>query len=194
MTINLNQAGIYKARNAAVGILWAAESSEFNAADITDASTPLPAYFWDCGAVSQEGVSISENATEGDAQYDFAGNVVEVSEATAAPTISFKPLEAFSENTLKLLYSEDAVSVDGDLTIISGTANPTNKTIVIDLKLKNNNVRIVWPETSLASRGDESITSTDLAGQEITYNVLTPGDGLNSVYRYSEKISAPVTP
>lgn len=187
MTINLNQAGYYKARQAAVGILWAAESSEFNIEDITDATTALPAYFWDCGSVSQEGVTISENTTDGEPAYDFAGNIVEVSESTSAPSISFTPLQTFAEDTLKIIYSDDAITVDSDtgLVTIKGTAAPTNKTLVLDLALKNNNVRFVWPETAFASRGDQSITPEDLAGQQITYNVLTP-TGADAVYRFSQ--------
>lgn len=186
MAINLNQAGYFKSRKKAVGILWAADSTEFKIADITDATTPLPSYFWDCGSVSQDGITISENTEEGDAAYDYSGNVVEVSEATSAPSVTFTPLQQFDKDTLKVIYNQAAIKVEeSGLVTISGDSAPSNKTLVLDLALKNNNVRILWPETSFASRGDQSITPDELASQEITYNVLTP-TGAENVYRFSQ--------
>lgn len=185
MAINLNQAGYYKARNSAVGILWAADSGEVDVSTITDASTALPSAFYDCGSVSPEGFTISENVSEGDPAYDFAGNVVEVSEATAAPTITFTPFQTFSENTVKILYGEDAYSETDGIVKISGSSTPKNKTLVLDLVIKNYNVRFIYPEASFASLGDQTITADEIAAQEVTYNILTP-TGSDAVIRIYE--------
>lgn len=179
MTVQTQYGGIAKAVEKTISILYFCETSaytgetktnvEANTSNLSTVTGLTPA-----GAIHVDGLTIAENAEEGESYPDWSGNVFDFSEGTSSPTINFKLLEVLNANAAKLVF-KNVTAVTGDdeeLESINGFDNPTDKTLVIDTRIKNKVMRIVLPSNTFQSRGDIALLNDDLANFEVTYGVV----------------------
>lgn len=136
----------------------------------TDATTALDAAFVGLGYVSEDGLV---NAVETDTESVNAWGGVKVLEEQTnyGESFTFNLIET-NEETLKFVYGEDNVEVDGvsgDITIKANAKTLSENVLVFELVLTGGRVkRIVVERGKIADRSNE-ITYTD--GDPITYPV-----------------------
>lgn len=177
MTIKLEYAGSIKPTKKLVGILYWADASKYSTlkTSIEDISTNLEdnAALTSAGALSTEGISFAENTEEGETLPDLNGNIVESTEGTSAPSITFQLLQD-SEGARRLVYGNIEVDVSGLVTKEYTDENPSPKVLVLHFRKKNVVHRVIIPEATFSSRGDKTLVTDALDAQEVTYNITVP--------------------
>lgn len=180
MTVQTQYGGISKAVEKTISILYFCETSSYSGATKTSVETNDSSLsdiegLTPAGAIHVDGLTIAENAEEGESYPDWSGNIFDFSEGSSSPTINFKLLEVLNANTAKLVFKNVTASVGGEgdeLESINGFDNPTDKTLVIDTRIKNKVMRIVLPSNTFQSRGDIALLNDDLTSFEVTYGVV----------------------
>lgn len=189
MAINTSQGGIMKPVAANTGILWFAEAGEVEVSAITAVADLETLGLKSAGAITTEGVTLAENPTDPETYNDWSGNTFDSSEATSSPSISFALLEVLNPEAAKLVFNSSAIKeAGGELTAIEGSANPSNKLIVIDTRIKNRRIRAIYPEAAFASRGDNVYANDALYSWSVTYNLLTDSKGNDRYSLYSDLV------
>lgn len=185
MAINANAGGLQKPVEKTRGILWYVDAGEVDISTIT--ATSALTNFTEAGAITTDGVTISAEAGDTETYLDWNGNAFDSSEATSTSSISFSLLEVLSERAAALVFDEAVITAtDGAVTKISGTSNPSNKTFVLDTRIKNTAVRLILPVCSFAGRGDDAYANDSLYSWEVTYNILADENGLDIVRLYGD--------
>lgn len=184
MAINAQNGGMMKPVEKSRGILWYAEAGDVATDTITADADLATIGLTEAGAVTTDGVTIESNAGDTETYLDWNGVTFDSSESTSSPTVTFALLEVLGENAAALVYASSAITADedGNVTAITGTANPTNKTLVLDTRIKNRRVRVVMPVASFSARGDDEYSNEDLYAWEVTYSILSDSQG-NDIIR-----------
>lgn len=187
-TINTSLGGLQKPVSKEVGIIFYAEAGKVEISSIT-ASSELTE-FTNAGAIHTDGITFAANSEDPEVYLDWNGNIFDSSEATQTPSINFKLLEAMGKDAAALSYDASIITagLDNIVTKINGTKNPTNKTFVIETRVKNTISRVILPEVSFASRGDEVFGTDDLYANEVTYNILS-GETGQDIIRYYRPVA-----
>lgn len=139
-----------------------------NTALPTDATTALAAAYVNLGYISEDGLvdNVETDTTDITA---WGGDVVLSGQSSFAETFTVNLLET-NENTLKTIYGEDNVTVDGQTGAITvrQTAQPLDECVVVfETVLTGNRIkRIVVPRAQIVDRSGE-ISYTD--GDAIIY-------------------------
>ena len=187
MAVNTAMGGIQKPIEKSRGILWWAEAGTIDVESITSTVDLSTIGLTEAGGVTTDGVTFAANAEDPETYLDWNGNTFDSGEATSAPSIAFSVLEVLNANAAKLVFAGSAIkSTDGVVTSITGTGNPGNKLIVLDTRIKSKRVRVILPECSFASRGDDSYANDALYSWEVTYNILTGPDGFDIKRLFSD--------
>lgn len=177
MTIQLEYAGSIKPSKKLVGILYWADASAYSTlqTSIEDITENLEdnSSLTSAGALSTDGISFAENNEEGETLPDLNGNIVESTEGTSAPSITFQLLQD-SEGARRLVYGNIEVGVDGLVTKEFTDENPAPKVFVLHFRKKNIVHRVIIPEASFSFRGDKTLVTDALDSQEVTYNIVKP--------------------
>lgn len=139
-----------------------------NTALPTDATTALAAAYVNLGYISEDGLvdNVETDTTDITA---WGGDVVLSGQSSFAETFTVNLLET-NENTLKVIYGEDNVTVDSQTGAITvrQTAQPLDECVVVfETVLTGNRIkRIVVPRAQIVDRSGE-ISYTD--GDAIIY-------------------------
>lgn len=133
----------------------------------TNATTALAAAYKGLGYVSEDGLV---NSTEADTEnvHAWGGDQVLVGQTTFGETFTVNLIET-NEETLKVYYGEDNVTVDGsgNITVKQTSAELPEVVVVFELVLTGGRIkRIVVPKARIADRSGE-ITYVD--GEPIAY-------------------------
>lgn len=184
MAINANAGGIQKPVEKTRGILWYAEAGSVDISTIT-ATSDLSDDFTEAGAITTDGVTIAANAGDVETYLDWNGITFDSSDATSSPQITFALLEVLSERAAALVYNSSSITAAaGVLSKVQGTSNPTNKTLVLDTRIKDTAVRVIFAACSFASRGDDVYANDALYANEVTYSILSDSNGIDIVRLY----------
>lgn len=187
MAINTSQGGIMKPVSSNTGILWYAEAGDVEIDAITATTDLSTIGLTSGGAVTTDGVTLSENPEDPETFNDWNGITFDSSEATSSPSITFALLEVLNKAAAELVYASSAITeAGGKISEIEGSANPSNKTIVIDTRIKNRRIRAIYPVASFASRGDNVYANDALYSWEVTYNLLADGKGNDRYMRFAD--------
>ena len=178
--INTSNGGVFKPVAKTTGIIWWAPADSADVSTIT-ATSDLSEAFKNAGAIHADGVTGSTDTNEGDSLFDWNGNTFASTESTSTFSLNFKLLELFREEAASLVYLDSAVKTDGsgNVTEISGDANPSNKFLVIDMILGGKAYRVIYPNCAFSSRGDMNYANDALANWEVTYKALTGKAGIS---------------
>ena len=178
MAINSNAGGLQKPLEKSRGILWYADAGSVDISTIT-ATSDLTTDFTEAGGITTDGITLTSNSEDSETYVDFNGIPFDSSEAVSTPQITFALLEVLSERAAKLVYADAAITAGagGMVDKIRGTANPSNKTLVLDTRIKNRAVRVIFPVASFASRGDDTYATDALYFWEATYSILADENG-----------------
>lgn len=177
MTVNTNLGGISKAVEKTISILYFTEAAAYSGSTKTDVEANTKKLseitgLTSAGGIHVDGLTIAENAEEGESFPDWAGNIFDFSEGSSSPTINFKLLEVLNANAAKLVFKNVTSSGEGnELSKVNGFDSPTDKALIIDTRIKNKVMRIVLPACTFQSRGDIALVNDDLTNFEITYGI-----------------------
>lgn len=189
MAIDTSKGGLQKPISKTTGILWYADAGDV-ALSAIDASSDLSTLgLTEAGAVTVDGITMAANSEEPEVYLDWNGNAFDSGEAVSTPSVTFALLEVLNADAAKLVFDENSLTIDGvtgALEGITGNSNPTNKMLVIDTRIKNTRVRVILPEASFASRGDDAYANDALYSWEVTYNILVGTEGVDIERKFSE--------
>lgn len=156
----------------------------------TDTSTDLDSAFKSLGYVSEDGLT---NGTDLEVQKSKAwgGDTVLVTQKSKDDTFKYTLIEALNKDVLGYVYGEDNVTgdINTGLTIKVNNADVPERSIVIDMILRNNTAkRIVIPSCKISEVEDIVYSDEDPIAYGTTVDCTPDSDG-NTHYEYLKKIT-----
>lgn len=169
-----NKANVGAAKGVAGGyIFWAPAGTELP----TDYSTPLSEAFVNLGFVTDDGVSMSDEADTED-HSDLNGEVVDSSRTGYKSTLVATLME-FKKATQELYYGTSNVTdVGGLLTVHNRGDEAPHGVLVLELLLKGKRrLRKVCPDAQIVEMGELKAVSSDIYAREATFNLYKDDSG-----------------
>lgn len=143
-----------------------------------DATTPLDPAYRCLGFSSDDGITISEDASTNDIRAFEGKAKVRTVRNEYNEQVSFKPIEC-NADVAKFTWGDKKVSVDddGNLTIRhhGGNVDPVN--LVVETIPFEGCVNRRCATVQLAERGDVAINGNDPSGRDVTLDCLADKDG-----------------
>jgi hypothetical protein len=154
-------------------------------------NTPFPSGVVVIGALDADaGIVEADNQEDGEDKLGLGNQVLYTTEGLRKPTLALTILETRRVDALNLAFGPGEVSFDEiteELTIIDGGKSPDPCMLIFQADTKGGKVaRKIWKRVELASRGDRTISDTDVYGYPLVFNIrLAP--------EFSTYVEAPKT-
>ena len=115
----------------------------------------------------------------------WGGDVVLTTQSEKEDTFQYTLIEVLNADVLKYVYGSDNVTVaaSGDITIAANSNETPDYSIVIDMKLRAADKRIVIPRAHITEIGDITYKDDEAVGYEVT-NTSMPDSAGNTHYEY----------
>lgn len=151
----------------------------------TDATTALSSDWTLLGFTSDAGVQISES-TSSNAINAWEGRIEVYNVRTEyTESVSFTPIQC-NVDVMKLIWGEDAVTVDAAGTILAKhhgkNLEPVH--IVIETTPREGIVKRFCQKSQLTERGEVTMDGTQVDGRQLTFNNLADENGV-TCYEYT---------
>lgn len=157
----------------------------------TDASTALPAAWKNLGIISEDGITIAEDADTTDINAWPPTGVVRTIKTSYKETAAFTPIET-NEEVLKQLYGEANVNVSSDGKIVSKHTAKDLPEVCLCIDVVHSDTvkgRYFAPLAQLTERGDLELTGADASGRELTYTCNPDAEG-TTIYEFTDTVDA----
>lgn len=167
------------------GAIWVAPKGTALPENTTDS---LNAAFKCLGYCSEDGLTNSTNL-ESEVIKAWGGDTVLSVQTSKEDTFGFTLLEVMNPEVLKFVYGDTNVTGTTSISVTANNSELTEKSIVIDMVLRNNSAkRVVIPAAKISEIGDVVYSDSEAVGYEVTLN-CTPDDDGNTHYEYILKAS-----
>ena len=153
----------------------------------TDATTPVASEFDDVGYLSDDGVTITQDADTQDVFAWQRGDNVRTIQTSHDLTFQFAMLE--SNETAYRVFFGDAEVDGGDITVKITGDQPGRHQWVIQAYDGDQTLRIVIPSGQVTDRGDVTLLNTDATEFPVTITAYPDTDGVKA-YLYQSSISS----
>ena len=138
----------------------------------TDATTALASDYQILGYISEDGITHSTTRDAAEIK-DLNGDTVLSPQTGHSETFGATFIESLNTNVLKMVYGDDAVTVDqGAITIEADGAELPASVFVFELIERDKAKRIVVPNGKITEVGDVVYNANDVVGYEVTINAL----------------------
>lgn len=157
-----------------------------NTAPPTDAKTALAVAFKPFGYISEDGVTLSEDATDEDIIV-WGGMKVRKVRSQFSATISFRVMSTRDVDVLKACFGDANVTGSGTtLAVKHGAAIPSKKVYTIEtVDEAGFSRRYVIPAGQLMVSGERNLTHAASDGFDVTIDAAPDADGY-CYYEYTE--------
>lgn len=134
-----------------------------------DATSELDAKFTELGYLSENGITLSNDANTNTVSA-WGGDLVDNSTSNKTETAEFTLIEQ-KDDVFKLVYSPNAVTTNeaGETVINDSGWNDESYPFVADTVLKNGRrKRFIFMQGAITGLGDESMNNSDVTGYDVT--------------------------
>lgn len=149
----------------------------------TDATSELDPNFKELGYVSEDGITLSNDADTNSVNA-WGGDVVDNSTSNKTETAEMTLIEQ-KDDVFKLVYNPNAVTKNASgETVINDTGwNDDSYPFVADTVLKNGRrKRFIFMQGAITGLGDESMNNSDVTGYDITLSFTKVNGVFKRIY------------
>ena len=155
----------------------------------TDAASELPAAWTNLGIISEDGITVAEDADTSDVNGWPPTGVVRTVKTSYKETMAFTPIEV-NEAVLKQLYGEDNVSVTDGKIVSKHTAKDLPEVCLCVDVIHSDTVkgRYFASKAQLTEKGDLELSGSDAAGREMTFT-CNPDDQGVTIHEFTDTVA-----